>query len=55
VRPDPNETLGDSKLTGFWMILDRVIKYWNGWVIGWRMAVQTVIDILCRDNKAEGL
>jgi hypothetical protein len=30
VRPDPDETRDDSKLTGFWMILDRVIKYLIG-------------------------
>jgi hypothetical protein len=34
VRPDPDETPDDSKLTGFWMILDQVIKYLIEWVIG---------------------
>jgi hypothetical protein len=34
VRPDADETPDGSKLTGFWMILDRVIKYLIGWLIG---------------------
>jgi hypothetical protein len=39
---DPDETPDDRKLTGFGMILDQVIKYLIGWVIGWRMALQAV-------------
>jgi hypothetical protein len=42
VRPDPDETPEDRKLIGFWMILDRVIKYLIEWLIGWRMAPQTL-------------
>jgi hypothetical protein len=42
VRMDPDETPDDRKLTGFGMILDQVIKYLIGWVIGWRMALQAV-------------
>jgi hypothetical protein len=34
VRPDPDGKPDDSKLTRFWMILNRVIKYLIGWVIG---------------------
>jgi hypothetical protein len=34
VTPDPDETPDDSKLTGFGMILERVIMYLIGWLIG---------------------
>jgi hypothetical protein len=42
VRPDPDETPDDRKLTGFSMLMDRVIKYLIGWLIGWRRALQAV-------------